>query len=264
MAEDNFFPHPDMDDVSPPPYKESFEEDPNELCEPTTFIQHDTAVYAETTDSLAVYHLSRDVSAITSSTKTVDFERIEKTVKRTSRATDEPVIQSRPRHIYTLNYMTTLPGPFAIRVDGWSHPRVFIKSESRRTAGHMAIRHSRFNRSRNDLKIVPMETVPSQKALRFKKDATPLFRIQPGEDGKHLWVDENGKPVAIEESVDEVHKLIITVSLPRKMVDAMVGLWCGRIWESSDEKLKPLHEGMEGGESNSNKLQCSQLMIIST
>lgn len=82
----------------------------------------------------------------------------------------------------------------------------------------------------------------------FVKDAKPKFEIQPKDDGAGEWTDGDGKPVAVEDRRDGQHKLVITKALPRDTVDVLVALWCGRVWQYSDENTKPVDEGLEGGE----------------
>lgn len=100
------------------------------------------------------------------------------------------------------------------------------------------------------MKVVPIEMSKggSNYGLpTFKKDAKPLFQIQPKENGAE-WMDGDGKAIAVEDRSDEgQHKLIITASLHRETVDALVALWCGRVWQYSAENKEALHEGMEGG-----------------
>ena len=61
-----------------------------------------------------------------------------------------------------------------------------------------------------------------------------------------VWTDGNGKEVAVEDRSDH-YKLKFTVSLHRGTIDALVALWCGRIWEYSDENATPLEGGLDRG-----------------
>ena len=223
----------------------------NEIWEPTALILDGTTIYAESTDSVPepLYHLSRAVAFLTVSTKEVEFERIERTTKTNS---DERIIKPRSRHIYTLKYITKVPGGFGAPVVGWESPRVFIQSVSRRTIGHLGIKRSRFLLKKG-LKVVPIDLSAKKCATNngltsFDKDVEPMFLIQPKAGGGNMWVwtDGNGKEVAVEDRSDH-YKLKFTVSLHRGTIDALVALWCGRIWEHSDENATPLEGGLDRG-----------------
>ncbi|PVH95304.1 hypothetical protein DM02DRAFT_618000 [Periconia macrospinosa] len=227
---------------NPPAYKEPT----NEVWEPAILILADTTIYAESTDSAPLYRLSRAVATLTASTKEVEFERVEHTVEAKF---DEPVVKPRSRHIYTLKYMTKVPGGLGARVDGWESPNVFIQSVSRRTMGHLGVKRSRF-RPQKGLKVLPIDVSGKDSSFgslpSFDKYAKPLFQIQPKDDGANVWTDGDGKALAVEDRGEGQDKLIITASLHRETVDALVALWCGRIWQCSDENADPLEEGLDG------------------
>lgn len=218
----------------------------SEVWEPTILILAGLTIHAESADLVPLYRLSRAVAVITASTKEVEFERIEHTVKVKS---DEPVVKPRPRHIYTLKYRTKVPGGLGTPVIGWESPNVFIQSVSRRTIGHLGVKRSRF-RLKKDLKVLPIDISGKHSEFRslpsFEKGAEPLFHIQLKDDGANVWTDGNSKVMAVEERSESHHKLTITTSLHQETVDALVALWCGRIWQYSDEHAKPLYEGLDG------------------
>lgn len=225
----------------------AYDELDNEVWEPTTLSLVGTTIHAGSTDSVPLYRLSRAVAMLTTSTEKVDFERIEHTVKTQS---DEPVITPRSRHIYTLKYMTKVPGGLGARVNGWDSPNVYTQSVSRRTLGHLGIKRSRFL-PKKELQVLPIDSSGKNSSFgslpSFVKDAQPLFRIQPKDKGADVWQDSNGKVVAVQDHSESQHKLAIMTSLPRETIDAIAALWCGRIWQKSDENSKPLDEGLDGG-----------------
>jgi hypothetical protein len=227
----------------PPPY----DKPANEIWEPTILVLADTTIHAESTDSAPLYRLSRAVGVLTSSTKEVEFERVERTVKTKA---DEPVIKPHARHIYNLKYMTKVPGGLGAQVNGWESPNVFIQSVSRRTLGHLGVKRSRL-RTKKKLKVLPIDVSGRNSSFgslpSANKDATPLFQIQPKDDRNSLWMDGADQAVAVENWSDGQHNPIITASLHRDTIDALVALWCGRIWQYSDENAKPVEGGLEGG-----------------
>ena len=126
---------------------------------------------------------------------------------------------------------------------------MFLQSISRRTMGHLGIKRSRFL-LKKELKVLPIDVAKKDRNYgmpSFDKNAKPLFLIQPKDDGANVWTDVDGKAVAVEDRSEGRHKLVITAELQREMVDAMVALWCGRIWQYSDENAMPVEEGLDGG-----------------
>jgi hypothetical protein len=87
---------------------------------------------------------------------------------------------------------------------------------------------------------------------RFVKDAQPLFRIRRDEDGKYRWEDGEGNGVAVEDEGDGQHRLLIGVSLCRQRVDALVALWCCRLWKVAAENSPAVDGGLDGGMVNLN------------
>jgi hypothetical protein len=54
--------------------------------------------------------------------------------------------------------------------------------------------------------------------------------------------------VAIEDYGDGQYRFIITASLHRVTIDAIVALWCCRIWQQPAEHAESLDKVMDGGE----------------
>jgi hypothetical protein len=225
----------------------TYDDQENEMLHPVAFIIAGTNILAESTDSVPLYSLSRAVAMLTTSTAEVAFERIERQIKVTS---DEPMIKTRARHIYTLKYITTIPGGLGARVHGWESPNVYIQSVSRRTLGHLGIKRSRFL-PKTSLKVLPLDMSGDKIGFglpSFLTDTGPIFHIQIRSDGTSIWKDKDNAMIAVQHLIEGQHKLITTTSLPRQTVDALVALWCGRVWQYSDESTTPLHEGLNGGE----------------
>lgn len=229
---------------SPPTYTES--ELTNDIWEPTILVLNKTTIHRESTNSPALYRLSRAVSAITAVTKVVELERIEHTVKTKLASNDlEPVVKPRSHHIYNLRYWRRPTGLGALMV-GWTVPDIRIQSVSRSgTLGHLGLKRPRFQQ-KTELKVYPMDIsgdvvswLPSS-----SKNTKPVFQIKQ-KDGKNTWKDGDNRVIATEDlDGEDQHKLIITVSLHQEIVDALVALWCARIWQHSNQNID---EGLDSG-----------------
>ncbi|RWA04223.1 hypothetical protein EKO27_g10886, partial [Xylaria grammica] len=72
-----------------------------------------------------------------------------------------------------------------------------------------------------------------------------LFELRK-RDGRWEWAGKDGNAVAVEDEGDDTHRLIVTAALPRATVDALVALWCCRLWEYSAEHTEDVEQGMDG------------------
>jgi len=223
-----------------------------EIWEPAILVLAGTTIHAESADTAPLYRLSRAVANLTISTKEVEFRRIERSVK--TRA-EEPVVVPQSRHIYDIN--CTRGG------DGRRTVSVFIECVSRnRTMGHLGIQRL-YPFLKKGLVVKSIDIVNGLRTYgTFSKDASTLFLIEPRKDNKDVWTDCNGKVLAMQDWSDDQHKLIITVSLHCETVDALVALWCGRIWQYSERDHAAKCTGMNTGIIPRFQLISSLLMLF--
>lgn len=227
-----------------PSYTESTH-DVDKIWDPTILVLGGLSIHAESVHTPALYHISRAVAVITGSTKQVEFERVELVVRD---GTEEPVVKPRSRHIYNLKYVAQIPGGIG-SPEAVGSPATYIQSVSRRTLGSIGIKRPT-KHSRAKAKALPIDVSGKHSAYAslpsFIKNASPIFEMSE-DKSKNEWTDKNGNAIAVEDWDDGQHKLIITASLPQSSVDAMVALWCCRIWQISAESAPVLDEGMERG-----------------
>ncbi|KAI1335497.1 hypothetical protein F5Y15DRAFT_245510 [Xylariaceae sp. FL0016] len=217
----------------PPSYDEAME-----TIQPTILVLSGQSIHAESADAPPLYQFNRGIASLSLSTSEVIMERVERAVK--IGADGQPNIKPRPRHIYNLKhstaYLDTLPS-YA--------PPFYISSVSRRTAGHMGLKKSRF---RSRWKVCPIDISGKSNdhgLPQFIKDASPIYEIGHKED-RYEWVDSNSKAVAVEDEGEGQHRLIVTTPLQRKDMDALVAMWCCRLWQFSAEHQGRVNEGMDG------------------
>ncbi|KAI1490879.1 hypothetical protein F5X96DRAFT_669233 [Biscogniauxia mediterranea] len=97
-------------------------------------------------------------------------------------------------------------------------------SVSKRTLGNVGLRKS--HKSRHGFKAVQIK--------QSGEDGNVLFEIRQ-KSKKYEWVDFNGRLVAVEDGEDEQYRLVVTVALEQETLDALVAMWCLRIWHDSAE-----------------------------
>lgn len=225
----------------PPLYDEVID-----VCEPTILILAGQSIHAESADSAPLYQVNRGIASLTHATHNVEFQRVQYSVKTTSGG--EPAVKPRDRHIYNLKHDHKVPGGY----DKWpsESPNYLIESVSSTTreAGNLGLKRSRFP-GRKQWRVLPVD-MSGKKSKHdyglptFIKDAEPVFEINFKKAG-YEWTDGEGKAVAVEDEGDDTHRLIVTASLPRKTLDALVALWCCRMWQHSADNTESIYPGLQ-------------------
>ncbi|KAK3935256.1 hypothetical protein QBC46DRAFT_54906 [Diplogelasinospora grovesii] len=225
---------------SPPSYNR-YPDDANDTWQPTIFVLNKKSIHAESADSPPLYKLSVGCSefgltqAVTSQVE-LELKRLERTAL-TSKTTGETTISTRQRHIYNLNQIKDACG-------GLDTPLYFIQATtSEFTLGDIGLKKLSSLYLRG-WKALPVEV--SGNLRPSFKDGSPLFNIsQRGDDGRRYeWADAVGKPIAVQEvEGEDQHRLVVTVTLQRELMDALIALWCCRVWQSSFERAARVYQG---------------------
>lgn len=228
----------------PPSYDEVID-----VCQPTILVLAGQSIHAESADSAPLYQLNRGIATLSHATQNVEFQRVQYTARTTSAG--EPAVKPRERHVYNLKHNHKVPGG----IDSWpsESPNYFIESVSSTTreAGTLGLKKSRFP-GRKQWRVLPVDLSGKNSKHAyglpiFFKNAEPVLEINHRKVG-YEWTDGEGKAVAVEDEGEDTHRLIVTASLPRKTMDALVALWCCRMWQYSADNKATVHEGVEGRE----------------
>lgn len=240
--------------------------DSDELQEPSILIISGHSIYAESAQSPELYKLNRGVTNLTYATSNVELTRVERSVRRSS---DEPTIKLRERHIYDLT--NSMQGYSVKMMPTMYHtPRLFVAPVSSRSslgkrfglrpvATLSQLRRRVGGGDRVEWQAVSL-TRPSDRdskstygAARYEDDPVVLFDIgRESKEGRHEWVDGDGRVVAYEEAeavdrdggVVREPKMLVTARMRRVELEALVALWCCRVWMRSAERK-------EGGSTSS-------------
>lgn len=233
---------------TPPSYDETID-----VCQPTILILAGQSIHAESADSAPLYQLNRGIATLTHATLNVELQRVQYSVRTAPGG--EPTIRPRERHIYNLKHIHRVPGGR----DSWpsESPNYYIESVSSTTreAGTLGLKKARFPLAgRKQWGILPVDRSGKNSKNgyglpTFLKDATPVFEVHHKKEVGYEWTDGEGKAVAVEDEGDDTHRLIVTASLPRKTLDALVALWCCRMWQYSADHTDNIYSGVEEGKS---------------
>ncbi|KAI0421945.1 hypothetical protein F5X98DRAFT_226657 [Xylaria grammica] len=223
----------------PPSYAEAAPTGPtDDVIQPVILVLAGQTVHAETASSAPLYHLDRGIASLSRATSKVTLERVECTV-RTS-PDNEPSLRDHRRHLFTLERSWTVWSAFPSNC-----PRFFARAASKRALGHVGLKKARL---RSAFTALPVDVAGRGNKLGlpgFADDAQPLFELRR-RDSRWEWAGKDGNAVAVEDEGDDTHRLIVTAVLPRATVDALVALWCCRLWEYSAEHTEDVEQGMDG------------------
>ncbi|KAI0595170.1 hypothetical protein F4775DRAFT_570408 [Biscogniauxia sp. FL1348] len=208
--------------MDPPPYAEGDRDRDatSDVLQPVILVLAGHFIHSESANSAPLYELSRGISSLSHTDQSVTFLRLEHNVKTSQDG--NPRIVRRDRHIFDLKHP-----PNAISTSKYAF---HIQSVSKRTLGNVGLKKS--HKSRHGFKAMQIN--------RTGNDDNMLFEIRQ-KSKKYEWIDFNGRPVAVEDGADEQYRLVVTAALQQETLDALVALWCLRIWhDSAEEREEPL------------------------
>ncbi|KAK3943803.1 hypothetical protein QBC46DRAFT_338148 [Diplogelasinospora grovesii] len=256
--------------------------DGNEILSPTILVLYKQSIHAESPSSGPVlYQLNRGITGPTHATSEVEFSRVERTLKADT-GTGEPVaIKSRVRHIYNIKYDKDAgPGRFGpqffirsvsrrtvgdlalrrssrlFRGEKWKALPVHVDG-TYGLASFQRDREAIFEvRHRKGQRYQWVEGAGSEGGSRSRSGSVGGgIGGDTGNTGANTGGNTGGKSgkgdgkgaIAVEDEGEDQHRLIVTASLKRETMDALVALWCCRIWEYEvRHNTEKIHEGMEG------------------
>lgn len=239
-----------MEEDNPPPYEASTRDDIQDaqVLEPAIFILTGQSIHIETVDSLPAYELSRRVTTLTKATENVTFGRFDQIISSSSTTgTAIPIVKRRRRHIYNLQRTAKQPRIGLARSRSKSDaPEYYIHSVSRRTLGHLGLRKLSGGGFSAGFRAVPMYIARNQaRCADWQQALFELYR----KDNKSEWKwQKDGITVAVEDCADSEHRLIFMKALPRMDVDALVAIWCCRIWQEAAVRAEAERSKAEGSE----------------
>ncbi|KAK5652341.1 hypothetical protein OQA88_10533 [Cercophora sp. LCS_1] len=209
--------------VQPPAYHEQ-RDDPNEIVQPVTYALHGRFVYGLPNTSSPLYELSRVIHAQGDATTSIEFQRLDYRVRTQSDGT--PRVAHRGKHLYNLIHLP----------DAWVMDYQFsLQSITRKTLGNVIMKKSPFPHSGFRVyKQLTDEEIEREKK-RGNKPKHDFYFVIKDKKNTWEWCDGQGNVVATQVSTmgsDGLpeHNLLVLVPLTRRMMDALVALWCLWLW----------------------------------
>ncbi|KAI1144809.1 hypothetical protein F4825DRAFT_458177 [Nemania diffusa] len=233
-------PQPETADL-PPSYAEAATAPgpADDVIQPMILVLAGQTIHAETASSAPLYHLDRGIASLSRATAKVTLERVERVVRTGS--DNSPSLRDHRRHVFTLERSWTVYNSLPSNC-----PPFFARAASKRALGHFGLKKARLRSSA--FTALPLDVAGKGNKLGlpgFASEAQPLFEVRR-KDGRWEWADKDGSAVAVEDEGDDTHRMIVTASLLRTTLDALVALWCCRLWEYSADHTEEAQQGMDG------------------
>ncbi|RKU46117.1 hypothetical protein DL546_006722 [Coniochaeta pulveracea] len=205
--------------TSPPSYTQAVSDVAEDLVQPVILVLTGQLIHAESNPTVLLYKVNRGITNSGPAIWLIEFERME---PGTGPA------KQRFRHIYNLHHLPPL-----LRMPSRRRAEYFIEAVAAPTRGlgHLGLRQTRVG---EHWTVLPVDMKGCTEIDRppFVADAAPVLEAHHRQ-GAWKWTDGNGRDLALEYDSDREYRLLVTACLPREMLDALVALWCCRVWQQS-------------------------------
>ncbi|KAI0012633.1 hypothetical protein F4779DRAFT_16161 [Xylariaceae sp. FL0662B] len=213
---------------SPPPYIMTSHNEADELLQPVILTLSENFIRAQSANDTPLYELSRDIGRSSGGEAQVSLGRLIHRVRTNVDGT--PRVTHRNRRIFELKHLPpVLSKGFPYCLDAVSQASI----------GNLALKTTHFPRPGfKVVRIKPEKEGGFPKGYRARrkslKEVELVFEILK-KQGHYEWISPDGNRIAVEEETEDRYRLIVTAPVTRKMMDAMIGSWCLRIWRDSVE-----------------------------
>jgi len=193
--------------------------------QPVILVLGGQSIHAESDPTAHLYEVNRGIASLGPATSKVEFARMERSARTANQ---------RSRHIYNLHHT---PGP--LRIPSTRNAEYFIEAVAApaRRLGHLGLKTAPVLGEHWTALPVDMKGWTELQRPPFVADAAPIFEAYHRQ-GVCKWIDGDGHDVAKEYDSDQGHRLLVTASLQRETLDALVALWCCRLWQQSVDQQR--------------------------
>lgn len=218
-----------------PPNEKANEEFSEKVMKPTVLVLADQFVVPETNTATPIYRMSWSVTSIPQKGTSLVFERVGHEPAEKDSSTAPGKRQS--RHLFYL----ARPAGAQFQTDT---PRSYVTSVSDEMLGNINLETSKSRFQKPEFKALLSEKRTASSIPLFDEKAQCLFDIKPRWiGGRYKWTDSNGRDLAYEAKEAKRHKLVITASMGRAMREALVAMWCLRLWHDTAESRRARRDG---------------------
>ncbi|KAI0385530.1 hypothetical protein F5Y04DRAFT_187292 [Hypomontagnella monticulosa] len=236
-----------IDEDGPPPYVTENHNEAEELVQPVILVLVGQSIRAQTADGTPMYELSRDIQRTSTSEgwlAQVSLERLVHSVRVS--ANGNARVSHRNKHIFDLKHLPP------VLSTGYPY---CLDAISRNTMGNLALKPASFPRSGfKVVRIKPEKEDGFPKGYHARreslKEGDVIFEVVKKRN-HYEWVQSDGDRIALEDEAEDEHRLIVTTPVTRKMMDAMIGSWCLKVWrdsiKSNSDPMKSVRKEVRSG-----------------
>ncbi|KAF3491627.1 uncharacterized protein GIQ15_01144 [Arthroderma uncinatum] len=215
----------------PPSYSENPVE--TDLLPPETLLLAGTAIHSTSSPPSCptpIYQLSRDISHLRQSNTKVELSRFDHRI-RNNATTNTPQVSTRERHIFNLTRPPTITTP---------QFEYHLEPVSSGNLGHVGLK--RYHHVVSSGYQAWRSTIPHAGADLEAKELVFVAKARGKE--RYEWREDTdcGRLLAYDTIDDGIFRLQVLEAMNRKRRDALVGVWCLRVWrEVANSNVEPLH-----------------------
>lgn len=231
-------PHPDPEPLEPPPaYEQVVEDPPKYKIEPSVLVLDGESIHDEASPKTPLYRLSRKVTIVIPNKSSIKFERIEHVPPQKDESTARPT--ERRHHMFYLVH----PSNARYRTD--VHP-YYMTAKKPSMLGNVRLEAATSRLQKTEFKaLLSAGRSAADDPLFDENDGKKvLFSAKPRwMGGRCNWTDTKGKELAFEDGKGEKPRLIITTAMEVDVRDALVAIWCLKVWRDTNETLAAKMDG---------------------
>ncbi|XDG05984.1 hypothetical protein ABKA04_005599 [Annulohypoxylon sp. FPYF3050] len=226
----------DLDRRDPPSYQTSKEDTSEDILEPVILALKDQLLVSDNKAAMKLNRMNWNITSIPQRGSSVIFERIEG--NPLSEINDSTISQQN-KHIFYLAH------PAGAKYQEGT-PEYYLTSVSPESLGNISLETSKSTFQKTEFKMLLSTGRNWSGQILFEEDPEPLFEVKPKwVGGRYIWTDHSGNQVAYEDKKGDQQKLVITVSMKRRLRDALAATWCLRLWYETAESTRARRDEME-------------------
>ncbi|EFQ98822.1 hypothetical protein MGYG_01837 [Nannizzia gypsea CBS 118893] len=219
----------DLQAQEPPSYARNPSE--HDQLPPETLLLAGDAIHSTSRPascSIPLYKLSLDIGFLRKNNTKVELSRFEHRIHNRN-TTGSPEVSAQPRHIFNLTRPPTITAPSF---------EYHLESTSSGSLGHIGLK--RYHHVLSSGYQAWKATIAHSGADLEAKDI--IFTAKAQHKGQYEWCKAGDGYILAYDTIDDgIFRLEIIRPMPQNQRDALVGVWCLRIWrEIANSNVEPL------------------------
>ena len=226
-------------DAEPPPpaYDDVVANPPKYKIGPAALILDDESVNDEASPETPLYRLSRTVTIVTHKSSSITLERLDHAAPDKA-DTPGPPLERRHGLFYLVH-----PANARYRTD--VHP-YYMTAQKPGMLGNVRLETTQSRLQRTEFKALlsPGRSAADDTLFDANDGESVLFSAKTKwMGGRCNWTDAKGMELAFEDGKSKKPRLVITAAMETDLRDALVGVWCLKVWRDAAETSTAKKDG---------------------